>query len=76
MTGTHRQRLYEQAAAERKNRADRYLRQEDSDRCIVADALLRYALEGAQHPVEQTPQGKPYLKDRPDFHFNLTHSGR
>lgn len=71
-----RQRLYDAADSERKKRADRCLKQEDSDRCIVAGALLRYAVGGAEEQVERTPQGKPYLKDRPDFHFNLTHSGR
>lgn len=74
------QRLYAQADPERRSRADRYLRKEDGCRCIVADALLRYAvrreLGTGDYQVERTPEGKPYLKDRPDFHFSLTHSGR
>lgn len=76
MTQQHRQRLYAEASRERKNRADRYSRQGDYDRCIVAEALLRYASGGPGYQVERSSQGKPYLKDRPDFHFNLTHSGR
>ena len=37
-------RLYGTASAERKKRADRYLRVEDKLRCVTADALLRIAL--------------------------------
>lgn len=70
-------KLYAQASPERQHRADRYLRTEDRYRCIVAGALLRYALGGTDHaePV-RTPEGKPYLPGREDFHFNLSHSGQ
>lgn len=74
------QRLYAQASEDRKRRADRYRRQEDAQRCIVADALVRYAARSAfgseQIAVERTPEGKPYWKDREDCHFSLSHSGR
>ncbi len=75
MTDQDRRRLYEQATLERKNRADRCRQQADADRCILADALLRHAVGTPDYRVERTPQGKPYLPDRPDFHFSLTHSG-
>lgn len=69
------ERLYAQAAAERRCRADRYLRWEDKLRCVTADALLRKALGTAQYQVECGENGKPYIKDRLGFHYNLSHSG-
>lgn len=69
------ERLYQCADAERKARADRYRRREDALRCVAAGALLRRALGTAEYRVERTPDGKPFLPDQPDFHFNLSHSG-
>ena len=72
--------LYAAASPERKQRADRYLRHEDSVRCIAADGLLRHAIR--QTPgfpktctIGKGPQGKPYIKEAPSFHYNLSHSG-
>jgi len=74
------QQLYRLASQERRERADRYLRKEDAHRCIIADGLLRYALRQAlgtdQVALAQTSSGKPFIPDREDFHFNLSHSGR
>lgn len=73
------ERLYARASKERQTRADRYLRREDGVRCILADALLRYAARSTLGTEDIVPvrseQGKPYLPDREDFHFNLSHSG-
>lgn len=64
----------------RKRRADRYLRQEDRVRCVVAGVLLRFAVAKvfgtATLEFENTPQGKPMLKNHPEFHFNISHSGQ
>lgn len=72
--------LYRLASRERRQRADRYLRKEDTHRCIIADGLLRYALRQTlgtdQVALAQTSTGKPFISDREDFHFNLSHSGR
>lgn len=72
--------LYQRASADRQKKADRYLRQEDSQRCIAADGLLRYAMKQAlgtdRLEISQTPKGKPFLPDQDSFHFNLSHSGR
>ena len=68
-------RLYGQASPERKARADRYRRREDALRCVAADALLRYVLKEDYDRVAKTQDGKPFLPDRRDFHFNLSHSG-
>ena len=75
LTDGDRQRLYDQAGPHRQQKAQRCRQQEDFDRCIVAEALLRYSVGTGDYQVERTPQGKPYLKDRQDVHFNLTHSG-
>ena len=68
--------LYENASPERKARADRFRLREDVLRCVAAEALLRYVLGTDQYHLEKTPGGKPFLPDRPDFHFNLSHSGK
>lgn len=68
--------LYEKASQERKQRADRYRRQEDKLRCVTADALLRIALGKDDYCVEKHDDGKPYIQNREGFHYNLSHSGR
>lgn len=67
--------LYEAASAERRSRADAYRFREDSLRCVTADALLRYALGTSEYTVEHTPSGKPFLKGREGFFYNLSHAG-
>ena len=67
--------LYERASTDRKRRADRYLRYEDKLRCVTADALLRIALGTNEFQIEKNEFGKPYVKDRKDFCYNLSHSG-
>ncbi len=68
--------LYQRASAERKARADRFLRREDQVRCICADALLRNTLQSTDYTLDYGENGKPYLTDVEDFHFNISHSGR
>lgn len=72
--------LYHRASADRRKKADRYLRKEDSYRCIAADGLLRYALKQASDiscpQILRTPKGKPFLRGQDSFHFNISHSGR
>lgn len=68
--------LFEKATPERKNRAARFRGREDALRCVTADGLLRYALGTDRYRVEQASGGKPFLPERPDVHFNISHSGR
>lgn len=68
-------RLYLLSDQYRRRKADRYLRQEDRIRCVCAGLLLRFALGKADFEIETAPNGKPRVKDCPDFHFNLSHSG-
>jgi len=67
--------LYERASEERRKRADRYLRYEGKLRCVTADALLRTALGTDTFQIQKNEFGKPYIKDRDDFYYNLSHSG-
>lgn len=68
-------RLYERATPARQQRAGEYRNRADALRCILADALLRYALGEDTFTVETGEYGKPYIRERPDFHYNLSHSG-
>ena len=69
------QQLYHSATEDRKLRADRCLDRESALRCLVAGALLRYAVGSDGFSVETDVMGKPRLQGRKDFHFNLSHSG-
>lgn len=63
---------------ERREKLLRLKRPEDRRRSFGAWLLLRAALEelGAEPgPLAVGPQGKPFFPDRPDLHFNLSHSG-
>ena len=72
-------RLFDASPVERQSRAEGYLRQEDKSRCVAAHALIRYAVEKtlnlSEFTVERDDYGKPHIQGRPDFHFNLSHSG-
>ena len=68
-------RLLERASEERKRRAARYRRYEDKLRCVTADALLKTVLNTDGFQIIQNKYGKPYIKDREGFFYNLSHSG-
>lgn len=67
---------------ERKSRISKYAFQEDKDRGILAEVLLRYGLEkeyGLKNNEIEIGFGayhKPYLKNAEDIFFNLSHSGK
>ena len=67
--------LYDIASEARKQRAGRCISQEAALRCLAAGALLRYAVGTDNFSLETDPMGKPRLRNREDFHFNLSHSG-
>lgn len=79
LTPAEDRRLLEGADAHRRARAERARYPEDARRCLVAGALLEYAvnkeLGGTPVQIARTAKGKPYLPEHPDFHFNLSHSG-
>ena len=72
-------RLYQLVSEERKKKADRYRDKEDSKRCVVAELLLRAALQDTRQirmpSIEYGTYGKPYVKAVDDFYYNLSHSG-
>lgn len=72
--------LYGLVPGERQIRTDRYRFDADKRLSLGAGALLVFALDDAGIPpadrrIARTPQGKPYLPDRPDVHISLSHSG-
>lgn len=72
--------LYGQMDPRRQARCDRFRREEDRRRCILADALARRALcEGTDRAPEDIvfaygPRGKPWAPGL-ERHFSLSHSG-
>lgn len=42
---------------------------------LLVHGLRPYGIHAAMQEFTIGKNGKPYLKDRPDIHFNLTHSG-
>lgn len=68
--------------ARRAAAAPRFRQKRDRSRCIGAGLLLTYAAR-LNHPdlavsprVESGAYGKPWLPELPDFHFNISHSGK
>lgn len=65
-------------SAQRRDKALRYLREEDRQLSLAVYRLLQEALEkeyGIIQPPELAfgPQGKPFLRNYPQIHFNLSH---
>ncbi|MFO7728074.1 MAG: 4'-phosphopantetheinyl transferase superfamily protein [Desulfonatronovibrio sp.] len=68
--------------ARRAAAVPRFRKRQDRARCIGAGLLLTYAAR-RNHPdlavpprVEPGAYGKPWLPELPDFHFNISHSGK
>lgn len=67
--------LYARASQSRRAKADAFRREVDKRRCLVGEALLRFSLGGADVTLLTGEFGKPCLKDQPEVHFNISHSG-
>lgn len=73
--------LAPRASEARRSRAAKYRVPMDALRCLAAEGLLRHALWAAHGldldalALRTGPQGKPYLADRDDLHFSLSHAG-
>ena len=63
--------------AERRARALRYRDPADRANCILSYLLLRYALKVTfflgDPEIERGENGKPFLPEHPNIHFNLSH---
>lgn len=69
---------YSRLSAERRARADRMRQTADKIRSVGASLVLEYALGrlGITDPhYSYGKRGKPFLSNRDDVHFNLSHSG-
>ena len=69
------------ASEERREKALRFRFPEDRRRCLAAELLLKKALADRGCFPEELhyvygENGKPALEGLPDFHFNLSHSGK
>lgn len=64
------------------NSADRFHFKKDHDRYVISHGALRIILarylnvEPQSIVYEKASHGKPFLKDHPEFKYNLTHSGQ
>lgn len=75
------EKVYARVSEERKLRAERYRSPEDAQRCILAEALLRFSLKEAcgyteQIVIQYHEHGKPFIKDLENFAYNMSHSGK
>lgn len=66
--------------AERRQRVESCVREEDRRRCFGAGLLLWYGLYVCGIPLDEVTvqrgrDGKPYLMGYPDFQYNLSHAG-
>ena len=74
-------KLYSLASKERQQRAKNYLKYEDSVRCLVGEALLRYCLrekfgKEVEPRISYNKHQKPYIENMEKFFFNISHSGK
>lgn len=67
--------LYRRASQSRREKADTLRQPEDKYRCLLGEALLRYALGTDAFTLSQGEYGKPYAAEMPEIHFNISHSG-
>lgn len=65
---------------ERVKKANAYYHDEDKIRCILGEAIIRYALKKEYNIKDMEPwilnsYGKPMLAENAKIHFNVSHSG-
>ncbi len=74
--------LLQFASPEKQERILRQRMKQNADNMLVGAALARHMIwEAFQIPLSQQhiaygPFGKPYLRDYPNIHFNISHSGQ
>lgn len=76
-----RQQSLDILTPERKAKALRFRRFKDQNRSIATGLLEAYAFiqilgsSKSEYLIEKGPEGKPYLKDYPEIHYNISHAG-
>lgn len=77
--------LYEKAchiaSEERRKKSERFYFIDDSKRCICAGLLLQYGFyqkfgQLDKFEITYNEFGKPFIKNRKEFKYNITHSGK
>lgn len=73
-------KTYDRLSTARRAKVDEQHFMEDKRRSLGAGMLLErglsdYGLKGEETDIACGAYGKPYLKNRPDIHFNLSHAG-
>ena len=67
--------------SDKKARIERFVRSDDAIRSLLADVLVRFIVclklrwKNSEVKFSTAVQGKPYLLNCDDFHFNVSHSG-
>ncbi len=75
------ERMRQAVSKERREQSLRFQRQQDAQRSLIGELLIRYILkERYQLPshtltFSKNSYGKPYLNEHTDIHFNLSHAG-
>ena len=71
-------RIYGEISAQRRQKVDSLRYQKDQRLSLAAGYLLEQGLKElgvGEYEIGYGPFGKPYLKNVPDLHFSLSHSG-
>ncbi len=67
--------------SEKKNKVKKYLNKKDKIRALIGEILIRtiivkkLKINNKYIKFNKNQYGKPYLKDYPEFNFNVSHSG-
>lgn len=67
---------------EKEERVLKFRRREDAERTLIGDVFIRtvicnqFHLENRDLKFEVNDYGKPFVQNIPDFHYNISHSGK
>lgn len=75
------EKIYHLCSAERKNKINRYVHNNDKKRSVCAEMLLKYAwIESGRNSEKliflYNEYGKPCIQNDENFYFNLSHSSK
>lgn len=74
-------KLYSLTDSEKISKVKKFINRKDKIRTLIGDILIRtiitedLCIRNDNISFEKNPYGKPYLKDYPNFNFNISHSG-